>query len=178
MNALYPYNKISEQYLGNVASKVLNGRLIVLEERFLFAHLCWRRLHNRSNRYNEVLNLCEPKEILVNPKLRELHADEHFFFLTCGDIYKDIQHQIRNSVFTISTELMEKLKALKEERRVHTHGADWYWGKVDQRNPPVPTKGDNYDFDRNMLLLNNIYSEIVNSLKNNIKCICGEASKR
>lgn len=165
MSSNYPYKEITQIYLNDPKPEKLNGRLILMEEKFFFAHLCWKRLENRSVGYGKVLDSVPVDEIFSNKDLRELHADEHFFFQCCGDIHKELKYQIENKVFSVPTKLMEKLKVLNMERHVHTHGVDRYWNPTNKRNPPIPTKGDNYDFDQNMELLNKIYGSIVKSLK-------------
>jgi len=165
MNTGYPYKEITQCYTRNVSKKPLNGRIILLEEKFLFAYLCWKRLENRSFRYNKILDSVSVEDVLANEELRKLHADEHFFFQCCSGIYIELKYQIKNSVLRLPKTLMDRLQTLREEGRVHTHGVDWYWGVIDKKNPPISSKGANYDFDTNMKLLNEIYAIIVKELQ-------------
>jgi len=90
--------------------------------------------------------------------LKQLHAYEYFFFCCCGYIFKELQHEIDKCNLSISKNLLHKLSVLNEERRVREHGKEWFWGESGNR---VPRRGDNYDFESNMKLLDQIYSEIL-----------------
>ncbi len=138
-------------------------RLALLEEKFFAAKLCLNRLKNRSERYGK---LKFNSEILANQKLRQLHADEYFFFTCCGFIYKEILLlRKRHLLADLPVNLLEGLKTLNDERRHHEHGKEWYWGEIQKNNPPIPSKGDNFDFDQNLKLLSQIYDCLVSKLE-------------
>lgn len=137
-------------------------RLILLEEKFYAALLCYKRLKNRSTRYG---NLVLSQNLIISTALRKLHSDEYFFFTCCGFIYHEILLLREQGLFLdFPSILFDGLKELNDERRHHEHGKDWYWGKVMKNNPPVSSKGIHFDFDRNMKLLTEVYNFITSKI--------------
>ncbi|MBI3443046.1 hypothetical protein HY008_00040 [Candidatus Woesebacteria bacterium] len=153
----------------NLRNKVIKSfseesfpRLVLLEEKFYAASLCHKRLKNRSKRYG---NLRFNQNILANNSLRLLHSDEYFFFTCCNFIYKEVSLlREQKLLLDLPPTLFSKLATLKEERRYHEHGKEWYWGKVPKLGV-VSSKGDNFDFDSNMQLLKDIYTFFISKIK-------------
>lgn len=141
-------------------------RLVVLEEKFFSAHLCYKRLKNRSERYKRAINLTPVSMIMVSSSLRRLHSDEYFFFTCCNFIYKEIlllrEHKL---LLDMPQNLLSKLEELKEERRHQEHSKEWYWGKVPRNKMIVSSKGDSFNFERNMNLLREVYRFIISKIK-------------
>lgn len=135
--------------------------LTILEDHFVGASVCYKRLRSRSEEYKLIVDNHSPGFIMRSPLLKELHAYEYFFFCCCGYIYKELNHEIQNSNLKIPQLLLDKLFKLKEERRVREHGKDWFWGESGRI---IPTKGDNYNFEANMQLLDDIYAKILGQL--------------
>ncbi len=143
-------------------NKEIFFKLILLEEQFIGAVCSFNRLKNRSEEYRSVTDYLPVNRILSSPLIKELHIYEYFFFSCCGYIYKELKNMERvgDFEFDLTENNWSELKKLKEERRVQEHGKEWFWGEISRSNPPVPTRGDNHNFERNMILLDSIYNKI------------------
>lgn len=135
--------------------------LTILEDHFVGACICYTRLRNRGEEYQSIFENYSPGLIMSNSLLKELHAYEYFFFCCCGYIYKELNHEIKNCNLKIPRVLLDKLSILNQERRVREHAKEWYWG---EKGNIVPTKGDNYNFESNMQLIDQIYKKILGQL--------------
>lgn len=145
----------------NIFGEKAFSRLVLLEEKFYGAYLCYKRLENRASRYGK---LKYTSKLLANSSLRKLHSDEYYFFTAANFIYKEISLLIKEKVLDLQPKLLLQLEALKEERRYHEHGKEWYWGETKRRRPPVSSKGDNFDFDKNMRVLYEVYKAITDKI--------------
>jgi hypothetical protein len=133
----------------------------ILEDHFVGACTCYVWLRDRDEKYHSIFDSASPGEIMSDVLLKQLHIYEYFFFCCCGYIYKELLHEIKMCGLIIPKDLLDKLSILNQERRVREHGKDWYWGDGGQI---VPTRGDNYNFENNMKLLDQIYNEILMQL--------------
>lgn len=150
-------NQIFERY-----GKDAYPRLLLLEEKFFATKLCYKRLKNRSKRYN---NLKLTPSLFVSNSLRTLHSDEYFFFTCCGFIYHELLLLKEQGLLQdMPSDLWTRLTDLNEERRYHEHGKEWYWGKLPSNKKIGTNQGKNFDFQTNMQLLIDIYSYLASKL--------------
>lgn len=165
-NRIYTSNpKRNLTWIKKVEAKLGNNGLFTLyrlEEKIYATALCNSQLKYRSKRFSSIVKI---EDYFGGPIIKKNHAYEYFFFTCCGYVYKEIKNASLNTLSSKLNNLYQQLKTLNDERRVQEHGKEWSWGEARKNNPPVSSKGDNYDFNKNMTLLDDIYSELKQIIK-------------
>ncbi len=133
-----------------------------IEDKMYGAAICYSILKHRSETYDKALKSFNNP--IGHTLIKKNHIYEYFFFTCCNYIYQELFNLQKHNKFILPRVLISDLLKLKEERRAHEHGKEWSWGEKGWK--PVPHMGINYDFEKNMELLNNIYECLINKIKN------------
>ena len=153
-------NVENKKWIDKVINKLgRNGTfsLYGIEEKLYAAALCYSKLKLRQNNFKKISKV---KDYFGGVIVKTNHAYEYFFFTCCGYLYRELTHLSVKAKSQKWNHLIDRLKKLKEERRVQEHGKEWLWGEEKKNNPPCPSEGDNYNFKLNMDLLDQIYNEL------------------
>lgn len=159
------------KHLGGNYSLPIITSLVHLEDKIFSANLCYRRIRSSQNNLRRCLARLLNPNPLQNALARKRHSYEHFFFVCCSNV-SDEMRSMRDSGFYVNEMevLIQRLKPLCDRRDAYEHGSDdlhRLYSKQLTRSQSryhldrkIPKAGD-YNFKKNMELLNEIYFEIL-----------------
>ncbi len=144
-------------------NETLAEEFVLLEDHFVGAALCYDQLRNRKENYDIAFR--DPVSVMGNIHLKANHAYEHYFISTCGYIDKSLTLIQRYGTLKFPKSMLHQLKQLRLERVAKEHGQEWSFGELKENVKGIPIKGDNYNFEKNMKLLDSIYDYIIDKIK-------------